>query len=336
MKISNETKIGVMAVVGVVMLIIGFKYLKGSGIFKKENHIYAVYGDVQGLKQSNPVVINGLQVGRIANLDGGKDMKRILVTVSLTKDVNIPSNSLAVINPNLLGSPTMEIQLGDASTYLKNGDTLLTTLSGGAFDEAMKLINPVLYEVKNAVKSLDSVLTTVTTVFDVRTKDNIQSILTNVNAATASFVVTSQSLQKLVDIQNGALGQSLKNMNTFTSNLNTNNNHLDSIMKNAEVFSNKLSKIDLKQTLDTLQVAINNFKAGAEKINSKEGSLGLLLNDKTLYHNLESTTDKLNILLDDIRVHPKRYVNFSVFGKKDKGEYITAPLIDDTLKAVKK
>ncbi len=336
MKINNETKIGVMAVVGVAMLIIGFKFLKGRGVFNKEKHIYAIYADVQGLKQSNPVVINGLQIGRIANLDGGKDMKRILVTVSLTKDVNIPTNSLAVINPNLLGSPTMEIQLGDANTYLKNGDTLLTTLSSGAFDEAMKIINPVLYEVRNAVKSLDSVLTTITTVFDVRTKANIQSILANVNAATASFVVTSQSLQKLVDVQNGALAQSLENMKTFTSNLNDNNNQLDSIMKNTQTFSAKLSQLDLKRTLDTLQVAINNFKAGAEKINSKEGSLGLLLNDKTLYNNLESTSDKLNILLDDIRVHPKRYVNFSVFGKKDKGNYLKAPLIDDTLKVVKK
>ena len=336
MKISNETKIGVMAVIGVAMLIIGFRFLKGSGIFKKEKHIYAIYSDVQGLKQSNPVVINGLQIGRIANLDGGKDMKRILVTVSLTKDVNIPSNSLAVINPNLLGSPTMEIQLGNATTYLKNGDTLLTTLSSGAFDEAMKVINPVLYEVKNAVKSLDSVLTTITTVFDVRTKGNIQSILANLNAATASFVVTSQSLQKLMDIQNGALAQSMENMKTFTSNLNSNNDQLDSIMKNTQVFSHKLSQIDLERTLDTLQVAVNNFKAGSEKINSKEGSLGLLLNDKTLYNNLQSTSDKINILLDDIRVHPKRYVNFSVFGKKDKGEYLTAPLIDDTLKVVKK
>ena len=336
MKISNETKIGVMAVIGIAMLVIGFRFLKGRGVFTKEKHIYAVYSDVQGLKKSNPVVINGLQIGRIENLDGGKDMKKILVTVSLSKDVNIPTNSLAVINPNLLGSPTMEIQLGDANTFLKNGDTLLTTLSSGAFDEALKLINPVLYEVKNAVKSLDSVLTTVTTVFDVRTKNNIQSILANVNTATASFVVTSQSLQKLVDIQNGALSKSLENMKVFTSNLNANNSHLDSIMQNTEVFSNKLSKIDLQRVLDTLQIAINNFKAGTEKINSKEGSLGLLLNDKTLYRNLESTSDKLNVLLDDIRVHPKRYVNFSVFGRKDKGNYLTAPLIDDTLKLIKK
>lgn len=335
MKISNETKIGVLAIIGVAVLIIGFRYLKGHGVFKKEKLIYAVYGDVQGLKQSNPVVINGLQVGKIETLDGGKEMKRIIVTVSLSKDVNIPKNSLAVINPNLLGSPTLEIQLGTANTYLKNGDTLLTTLSGGAFDEAMKLINPVLYEVRNAVKSLDSVLTTVTTVFDVRTKDNIKSILSNLNLATASFVVTSESIQKLMDVQNGALAKSLGNLNTFTSNLNNNNTQLDSIMKNTKNFSKKLASIDLQQTLDSLNVAINNFKEGSEKINSKNGSLGLLLNDKTLYTNLEATSNKINILLDDIRVHPKRYVNFSVFGRKSKGDYITAPLIDDTLKVVK-
>lgn len=336
MKISNEMKIGVLAVVCVALLIIGFRFLKGKGVFEKETHIFAVYTDVQGLKASNPVMINGLQIGRIANLDGGKDMKRILVTVSLTKDVNIPKNSLAVINPNLLGSPTMEIQLGNADTYLKSGDTLLTTLSTGAFDEAMKIINPVLYEVKNAVKSLDSVLKKITTVFDVSAKNNIQSILSNVDAATASFVITSQSLQKIVDVENGSLSKSLQNMDKFTANLNTNNSQLDSIMKNTQVFTNHLSSLDLKQTLDSLQIAINNFKAGAEKINSRDGSLGLLLNDKTLYHNLESTSDKLNILLDDIRVHPRRYMNISVFGKKEKGNYLTAPLIDDTLKVVKK
>lgn len=332
MKINNETKIGLMALVGIALLIIGFNFLKGTGLFKKETKIYAKYQDIQGLTRSNPVMINGMQVGRIANLDGGKDMKTITVTVSLTKDVNIPSNSLAVINPNLLGSPTMEIQLGDAGTYLKSGDTLLTSLSGGAFDEAMKLINPVLYEVRNAVKSLDSVLTTITGVFDAHTKNSIKSMVDNLNLASASFVVTSESLKKIMDTQNGALAKSLNNVNTFTENLNSNNNTLDSILDNTKKFSKNLSSIDLAKTLDTLNVAINNFKQSAEKINSKDGSMGLLLNDKTLYTNLESTTNKINILLDDIRVHPKRYVNFSVFGKKDKGNYITAPLQDDTLK----
>ncbi|HEY5463804.1 MAG TPA: MlaD family protein [Hanamia sp.] len=333
MKLNNETKIGMMAILGIGILIIGFNFLKGKGLFKKENQIYAVYQDVQGLVKSNPVVINGLQVGRIADIDGGRDMRKIVVTVSLNKEVNIPNNSLAVINPNLLGSPTLEIQLGSSTTYLKSGDTLLTTLSGGAFDEAMKLINPVLYEVRNAVQSLDSVLTSLTGVFDKRAKSNIQSILQNLNLATASFVVTSASLKKIMDTQNGALTKSLENVNKFTSNLNTNNGKLDSIMENTKVFSKNLSEMDLKKTLDTLNVAINNFKEGTEKLNSKEGSIGLLLNDKTLYNNLEATSNKLNILLDDIRVHPKRYVNFSVFGKKDKGNYLKASLANDTLKA---
>ncbi|MEO9021418.1 MAG: MlaD family protein [Ginsengibacter sp.] len=333
MKINNETKIGLMALIGIVLLIVGFNFLKGQGLFEKKNHIYAVYQDVQGLARSNPVMINGVQVGRIENLDGGKDMRRIVVTISLNKEVNIPDSSLAVINPNLLGSPTLEIQLGNSSNYMKNGDTLLTSLSGGAFDEAMKIINPVLYEVRNAVKSLDSVLTTITGIFDNHTKNNIKSMVENLNLATASFVVTSASLKEIMDTQNGALSKSLNNVNTFTANLNSNNGKLDSILESTRKFSQNLSSVDLKQTLDTLNVAINNFKQSAQKINSKEGSMGLLLNDKTLYNNLEATTNKVNILLDDIRVHPRRYVNFSVFGKKDKGNYITAPLVDDTLKA---
>ncbi len=336
MKINNETKIGVMAVVGIVLLVLGFNFLKGKNFFKKERHIYAVYPDVQLLTKSNPVLINGVQVGSISNLDGGKDMRHIVVTVNLTKDINIPDNSIAVINPPLLGSASMEIQLGSSSKYLKNGDTLLTTLSGGAFDAALKIINPVLYEVRNAVKSLDSVLHVVTGVFDATAKNNIKGIIANLNTTTASFALSAASLQTILNTQNGALSHSLDNLSTFTANLNSNNAKLDSILENAKVASKKFADINLKKTLDTLNIAVNNFKQGAQKINSKDGSLGLLLNDKKLYENLQSTTNKINILLDDIRVHPKRYVNISVFGKKDKGDYITAPLVDDTLKVVKK
>ncbi|MEO7960216.1 MAG: MlaD family protein [Ginsengibacter sp.] len=334
MKISNETKIGVLAVVAIALLVVGFNFLKGKSLFKKEIHLYAVYQNVQGLSNSNSVIINGLQVGRISNLDGGKQMREIVVTVNLNKDVNIPANSLAVINPNLLGSPVLEIQLGTATTFLKSGDTLITSLSGGAFDEALKLINPVLYEVRNAVKSLDSVLHIVTTVFDPNTKNNVKGILENLNATTASFARTSVSLQEILNPQTGALAASLRNVNTFSANLNSNNQKLNDILTNAQLASSKFAAIDMKQTLDTLNAAVENFKKGSEKINSTDGSLGLLLNDKGLYNNLQSTTNKINILLDDIRVHPKRYVNISVFSKKDKGNYITAPLIDDTLKVV--
>ncbi len=332
MKINNETKIGVMAVVGIVLLVFGFNFLKGKSLFKKENHIYAVYQDVQLLAKSNPVNINGVQVGNISNIDGGKDMKRIVVTINITKDINIPANSLAIINPPILSSASLEIQLGNSSAFLKNGDTLVTTLSSGAFDAALKIINPVLYEVRNAVKSLDSVLHVVTGVFDPAAKNNIKGIIANLNATTASFALSAASLQEILNVQNGALSHTLNNVSAFTANLNSNNAKLDSILENARIASQKFADIDLKKTLDTLNEAVADFKQGAAKINSKDGSLGLLLNDKKLYENLESTTNKINILLDDIRVHPKRYVNISVFGKKDKGEYITAPLVDDTLK----
>jgi len=331
MTISNEMKIGIMAVVGIVLLVLGFNFLKGKNLFTKKRLIYAKYQDVQGLAKANPVVINGLQVGRIEDLDGGKAMKQIVVTISLNKDVNIPDNSLAVINPSILGgSATLEIQLGNSANYLKYGDTIMTSLSGGAFDQALKAINPVLYEMRLAVKALDSTLQIINSVIDPTAKKNLRSMIANLNTTTASFTVSSASLQKILNTQTGALTATLENMKKFTGNLNTNNQKLDSIFDNAKIISAKLAEMDFKKTLDTLNVVLDNFKTASEKINSKDGSIGLLLNDTKLYDNLQSTANKLNILLDDIRVHPRRYVNVSVFGKKDKGNYITAPLKDDT------
>ncbi len=331
MKINNETKIGILAAVGIVALIFGFNFLKGKSFFKKEKYVYAVFEDIQGLGKSNPVVINGLQIGHIANLDGGKLLKRIVVTVELTKDVLIPNNSLAIINPTLLGSVSLEVKLGNSTTYIKPGDTLLTTLSGGAFDEALKMINPVLYEVRNAVKSLDSVLHIVTNVFDPTTKNNIKGVIDNLNTVTSSFTLSAASLQTLLNPQSGALAKSLDNVNAFTNNLISNNGKLNNIMSNAEKASNTFANINLQRTLNTLDSAANQLKSGIAKINSNSGSIGLLLNDTKLYDNLAGTSNKINILLDDIRVHPKRYLTISVFSKKDKGNYITAPLIDDTL-----
>ena len=335
MKISNETKIGILVVVGVGFLILGYNFLKGKSFLKKEHHIYAVYENIQGLAKSNPVVINGLQVGNISNLDGGREVRRIIVTVNLTKDVLIPDNSLAVINPNLLGTTSLEIKLGNSGRPLKNGDTLITTLSGGAFDEALKVLNPVLYEVRNAVKSLDSVLHIVTNVFDPTTKNNIKEVIANLNATTSSFAKSSVALQELLNPQTGALAKSLQNVNSFTGTLVANGSKISEIMTNAQTASSKFAKIDFQKTATTLDEAATNLKAGIAKINSNEGSLGLLLNDKKLYENLSATSNKLNILLDDIRVHPKRYLTISVFGKKDNNNYITAPLIDDSTKPKK-
>lgn len=336
MKINNETKIGILAVVGIVVLVLGYNYLKGKKVFSNEKNLYAFYEDIKGLTASNPVVINGMRIGTISATDGGKDMRRIKVTIRLTKDVEIPDNSLAIINPSLLGSISLEIKLGNSPRILQPGDTLLTSLSGGAFDDALKMLDPVLYEVRNAVRSLDSVLHIIGTTFDPNTKNNIREIVANLNATTASFSVSAVSLQKLLDPQSGQLAKMLNNANAFSSNLVAQNQKFNNIMTNAEKASSNFAGLDFQKTLTKLDEAVNDVKAGVAKINSTDGSLGLLLNDKKLYNNLTSTSNKINILLDDLRMHPRRYLNFSVFGKKDNSDPLTAPLQDDSLTIILK
>jgi phospholipid/cholesterol/gamma-HCH transport system substrate-binding protein len=196
------------------------------------------------------------------------------------------------------------------------------------------MINPVLYEVRNATKSLDSVLHVVSSVFDENAKNNIRGILQNFNNITSSFTITAGSLNTLLDPRNGGFAKTLENANSFSGNLAANNQKVTDIMLNANKAAANFAKVDLQITLTKLNSTVDSLQHAIAKISSKDGSLGLLLNDTKLYNNLTSTSNKINILLDDIRVHPKRFLGFSVFGKKDKGNFLTAPLIDDTLKVL--
>ena len=164
MKISNETKVGSLTAISIVLLILGFNFLKGKNLTTKTMRFYAVFGDIKGLASSNAVIINGKQVGTVFSTEGGKDMRRITVAISMNQAVNIPDNSVAVINPSLLGTTNIEIKLGSSNTFKNNGDTLATADSGGMFDEALQRVDPVLLEVKNAIKALDSVLLSVNNV----------------------------------------------------------------------------------------------------------------------------------------------------------------------------
>lgn len=341
MKINNETKIGLLAAAGILLFFIGFNYLKGKKIFSKEENLYAIYENIQGLTPSNPVVVNGMQIGTISATDGGDSMTKIKVTIRLTKDIKIPDNSLAIINAGLLGGKSLEIKLGNSSRYLKPGDTLLTAGSGGITDEVLRTLDPVLFEVRNAVKSLDSVLHIIGSTFDPNTKNNIKEMVANLNTTSGSLAIASRSLAGFMDPNSGKLSKLMNNveeftvkLNSFTSNLIAQNSKINGIMSNAEKATAHFAAIDVQPTLKKLDETVNDMKASIAKINSKEGSLGLLINDKKLYNNLANTGNKINILLDDIRLHPKRYINFSVFGKKDKSTPLTAPLQDDSVSII--
>lgn len=340
MKISNETKVGAVAVVAVTFLILGFNFLKGKKFFTSNTTIVGIYGNVHGLANSNPITINGLQVGTVYSISTAKDMRRITVEMNITKDIEIPDNSLAIIKPNPLGITSIEIKLGNNTKFLKNRDTIPTDANAGIFDEILKKMDPVLFEVKRAVSSLDTMLVNVNSIIDPNSKKNIAATIDNLNKITTALTYSSASLQALLNQQTGSLAKTLDNMNSVTSNLAANNPKINSIVSNLDKTSSHFANLDVGKTMDSLDRAVNTLKNIINKVNTDSGTVGKLMNDPALYQNLASSSNKLNILLDDIRVNPKRYLSISVFGKKSKNEPLMVPLADTAnspyLPAVKK
>lgn len=328
MKISNETKIGALTAISIVLLILGFNFLKGKSFFAESNTIFGKYTNVHGLAPSNPVVINGLQVGTVYSITTDKNMKEILVNMNMTKDVNIPVNSIAIIKPSLLGVTNVEITLGDAKAYIPKNGYIITEATTGIFNEVLSKVNPVLYQVTKAVTSIDSVLGSVNRILDPGAKNNLHATLENLNKTTANLIGASASLTILLNTQTGALAGTLNNLNSFTANLDKNSGKINNLMTNLDKTATNLSQLNLQKTLDSLNATINYLKSTVGKLNSTEGTAGLLLNDTKLYNNLAATGNKLNLLIDDIKTNPKRYISISIFGKKNTSTGLTVPLPD--------
>ncbi len=333
MKISNETKVGALTAIAITLLILGFNFLKGKTLFKTGNIVYARYADTKGIMVSNPVFINGFQVGSVFDIENSdKNLSSILVAIKLKDNYNIAVNSVARIKDNPLGAPSIMIALGDARQYLKTGDTLLTASSTGLLGDVMNKLGPVGDQIKETVHTLDSVLKNINTIFDPNTKNNLQQVIANMNKTTASLVVSSASIQSMMNEQSGAITQSMNHVASFTKNLSDNNEKVTRVLSNVEKTTDNFVRADLTGTVDKLKTTIANLNSIIEKVGSQDGTLGKLMNDKTLYNNLTNTVRSANILMDDLRVHPKRYVNISVFGKKDKSGPLLAPLNDSTQK----
>jgi phospholipid/cholesterol/gamma-HCH transport system substrate-binding protein len=324
MKITNETKIGALTSIAIVLLILGYNFLKGKDLFTHSKKIYAVFKNVEGLELSNSVSIKGLNVGSIYAIKAtDKNIDGILVTISMKQDVNIPKNSVAFINSGLINSSNIIIQKGDATDFIDEGDTLLTQDKGNILTEFQASLNPVVKSLNGTLGSLDSLIRVVGSLFNPSVKDNFTSIIGNLARSSAS-------LQILLNDRTSSLARSMNHLDSFTSNLASNNQRITGTLDNLEKTTAKLSNAKINETLESAQGAMNALKDAVNKVNSPNGTLGLLLNDKKLYQNLENTTRSLNILLDDLRLHPKRYVNISVFGSKDKKGPLMAPLNDTT------
>lgn len=324
MKISNETKVGVLAVIAIALLILGFNYLKGKNLIDNSKKVYAVFKRVDGLTVSNAVLINGLQVGTVYKMQElNANLDSVIVTINLNKDLNIPLNSVALINKDLLGNASLNIQLG-SGPLAGNGDTLHTIAKPGMLDDVKESLNPAINTLTGTLTSLDSLIEVVGTYFDPSTKYNFQKIIANLAA-------TSASLDAFLNAQNSALVRSMNNVESITANLASNNDHISRTMENLDRTTTHLANAKIEEAVADLQSTANSLSEIMKKANSREGTLGLLLNDKALYNHLNSTAYKVNILLDDLRTHPKRYVNISVFGRKNTSAPLTAPLLDDSI-----
>jgi phospholipid/cholesterol/gamma-HCH transport system substrate-binding protein len=327
MKISNETKVGVLTVAALVVLILGFNFLKGKDLFNKSKKLYAVFSKLGALEKSNQVKINGLAIGTVYDTEPtDKNVSGIKVTISLTRDVNIPVNSVAYITAPLggLGTASIIIEKGDATTYLKDGDMLSTRIDEGLFGGLSAEVAPTISKIRASLDSLNRLFGNINKLFDDNTKGNLKQIIANLN-------MTTNSLNKMLDPQSSSLANILRNTSSITDNLSKNNDSITATINNAKQFSDKLARLNLQQTMDTLQSAIIQLKSTINKVSSTDGTLGALINDKKLYNKLNDVALSMEILLDDLKAHPKRYVNLSVFGKKDKGGALTSPAKKDTL-----
>ena len=327
MKINNETKVGALSAMAIAMLILGFNFLKGKSVFKTGNYLFARYHNTKGIMVSNAVFINGFKVGTVYEIENeDANLKNIIITIKLNGTFNIPKNSVAFIKESALSSPSMDIVMGTDLHYLSTGDTILTGENESLLSSLSSKISPLGDQLKTTMTGLNDVLDNVNTVLDDPAKENLKQTIANLNKATASLVISSAAIQAMLSQQSGAIAQTMNNVNSVTKNLADNNEKVSKTMNNLEKTTENFANADIDGIVNSLKKSMEKLNDILDKVNNKDGTVGLLMNDKTLYYTLNNTLRSANILMDDLKVHPKRYIN--ILGKRDKTPPLTAPLND--------
>ncbi|MDD5571724.1 MAG: MlaD family protein [Bacteroidales bacterium] len=324
--IKKEAKIGVLIVIATALLIWGFNFLKGKDIFKPQKIYYAVYDQVNGLLPSNPVTINGLKVGQVKNIYlQSNNSGKVIVEISLFNNFKIPKNSVAQISSDLLGSRAIEIQLGNSKDYIVPGDTLSSVIQRTLKEEVNQQIIPLKRKAEDMMLSLDSVLSVIQAIFNENTRENLSKTFESIKFAIKNLEHTTYNLDTLVSSQRSRLAMIIGNIESISQNLKNNNQKITNIINNFSGISDSLAKANVSKTINNLNSTLGRTNEIVEKINKGEGSLGMLINNDTLYKNLKSVSKELNLLFEDVRLNPKRYVRFSVFGGGNKKNKYTPP-----------
>ncbi|MFT7628894.1 MAG: phospholipid/cholesterol/gamma-HCH transport system substrate-binding protein [Ulvibacter sp.] len=310
MKITREVKTGILAIGAILLFVFGYSFLKGTNLFQDSRVFYVKYENVEGLAKSAPVTINGFTVGKVndigfANTSGG-------LVVKFTVESNFvfsKSSKVRIYSDGLIGGKSLGIFLEyDPENIAKAGDTLNGSIDGGMLDAVTKALGPLQDRLTTTLTSVDSLLYSVNYILDEDTRVNLKQAIKNLNGTMSSLNGASGKLNTLLANNSGKLDSTFTNLNEMSLNFSK--------------FSDSLAQIETGKLVADLQNVISRFDAIVTGLDDGEGTVGKLLKDEKLYTNLEGATRQLEILLQDVRLNPKRYVHVSVFGKKQK-EYVT-------------
>lgn len=299
MKLTKEIKIALVAIVGILIMYFGINFLKGMNLFSTNNAYYMTFDDIQGLGASTPIYADGYKVGIVDGLEYDyKENGPIKVKVDIIKDLRIPQGSKAEIVKDLMGNLQVNLLLANnPRERVEPGGIIPGAVNGGMMDKAANLI-PV---VEKMLPKLDSILTSVNALLAdpalAASLHNVETITSNLTVSTRELNTLMAGLNKQVPGMIGKANGVLDNTNRLTANL---------------------ASLDVQGTLNKVNQTLESAHQFTEKLNSNQGSLGLLMNDTKLYDNLTSTMSHADSLVIDLKAHPKRYVHFSVFGRKDK------------------
>jgi phospholipid/cholesterol/gamma-HCH transport system substrate-binding protein len=328
-KIKREVKVGILVVASSAFLYWGFNFLKGRNYLSSNRIFYAKYDQVNGLVKANWVMVNGVKVGEVSGIEFIDTKGRVLVEMSIENKIEIPSNTLArIYNSDVLGSKAIEFVLGDSKSLAESGDTLTAAIQPSITEEVSYQMLPIKRKAESVMASLDSVLAVIQYVFNEDTRDNLAHTFESIKFVIQNLEHTTYNLDTLMTTQRSRLAQILSNIESISSNFKNNNAKLTNVINNFSDISDSLSKAKIVSTINNANTAITNFSLITEKINNGEGSLGLLVNDDSLYNSLEKSSKDLDLLLEDLRLNPQRYVHVSVFGKNPKKNQYTAPVED--------
>lgn len=327
-KLNREVKIGMLFLVALGLLYWGVTFLKGSSLFSQDRKFYALYERVEGLQTANPVVINGLEVGQVTSLELLHDgTGRILVAFVVSDPVPIARNTVAEIySSDLLGSKSVNLKLGNASTFLQSGDTLQSAIQRSLQEEVNAQVQPLKKKAEDLMLSVDTMVTAIQGIFNETARENLTRSFASIRNTIAQLESTTHNIDTLISAERQSLGQIIRNLNTISGAVADNSASIEATLQNISAISDSVAQIDFTTTLRNTNQALQEFSSIMHKVDAGKGSLGQFINNDSLYQNMEAASRELNLLLLDMKLHPKRYVHFSVFGRGDKrNQYQPAP-----------